>query len=87
MLIVFKIFKGFAHSYLRFLITHKPVSKYNLRSSSDGTLLSYPTVKLKTTLGERAVAFAAPELWNALPRYTRESISVTFKSKLNTHLF
>ena len=44
LLIVFKIFKGLAPSYLRFLITPKPVSKYNLRSSSDSTLLSYPNV-------------------------------------------
>ena len=35
LLIVFKIFKGLAPSYLSFLITPKPVSKYNLRSSSD----------------------------------------------------
>ena len=87
LLIVFKIFKGFAPSYLSFIITPKPISKYNFRSSSDGTLLSYPTVKPKTTLGERAIVFAAPKLWNALPRYIRESISVdTFKSRLKTHL-
>ena len=61
LLIVFTIFKGFAPSYLSFLITPKPVFKYNLRSSSDGTLLSYPTSKLKTTLGERAFVFAAPK--------------------------
>ena len=29
LLIVFKIFKGLAPSYLSFLITTKPVSKYN----------------------------------------------------------
>ena len=77
-------------SYLRFLITPKPVivSKYNLRSSSDSTLLSYPNVKPKATLGERAFLFAAPKLWNAVPRFIRESISVdTFKRKLKTHLF
>ena len=62
LLIVFKIFRGFAPAYLSFLITPKPVSKYNLRSSSDGTLLSYPTVKPKATLGERAFVFAAPKL-------------------------
>ena len=33
-------------SYLRFLITPKPVSKYNLRSSCYTTLLSYPNVCL-----------------------------------------
>ena len=42
LLIVLKIFKGLAPSYLSFLITPKPVCKYNLRSSS--TLLSYPNV-------------------------------------------
>ena len=88
LLIVFKIFKGLAPSYLSFLITPKPVSKYNLRSSSDSTLLSYPNVKPKATLGERAFLFAAPKLWNAVPRFIRESISVdTFKRKLKTHLF
>ena len=88
LLIVFKIFKGLAPSYLSFLITPKPVSKYNLRSSSDSTLLSYPNVKPKATLGERAFLFAAPKLWNAVPRFIRESISIdTFKRKLKTHLF
>ena len=60
LLIVFKIFKGLAPSYLSFLITPKPVSKYNLRSSSDSTLLSYPNVKPKATFAERAFLFAAP---------------------------
>ena len=88
LLIVFKIFRGLAPSYLSFLIISKPVSQYNLRSSNDSTLLSYPKIKPKATLGERAFAFAAPKLWNALPRPIRESTSVdTFKRKLKTHLF
>ena len=83
LLIVFKSFKGLAPSYLSFLSSPNPVSKYNLRSSSDSTLLSYSNVKPKATLGERAFLFAAPKLWNVLPRYIRESISVdTFKRKL-----
>ena len=44
-LIVVKIFKGLALSYLSFLITRKPESRYNLRNSSDKTLLSYPSFK------------------------------------------
>ena len=45
--------------------------------------LSYPNVKPKATLGERAFLFAAPKLWNAVPRFIRESISVdTFKRGL-----
>ena len=58
----FKIFVGLAPSYLSFLITSKPVSKYNLRSSSDGTLLSFPNIKPEATLGERAFVFAALKL-------------------------
>ena len=87
-MIVFKIFRGLAPSYLSFLITSKPVSKYNLRSSSDGTLLSFPNIKPKATLGERAFVFAATKLWNALPRFIRESTSIdAFKRKLKPHLY
>ena len=59
-LIVFKIFRGLAPSYLSFLIISKPGSKYNLRSSNDSTLLSYPNIKPKANLGERTFVFAAP---------------------------
>ena len=47
LLIVFKIFRGLAPSYLSFLIISKPVSKCNSRSSIDGTLLSFPNIKPK----------------------------------------
>ena len=88
MLIVLKIFRGLAPLYLSFLIISKPVSKYNLRGSNDSNLLSYPNIKPKATLGERAFVFAAPKLWNALQRLIRESTSVdNFKRKLKTHLF
>ena len=74
--------------FVSFLIISKPVSKYNLRSSSDGTLLSFPNIKLKATLGEQAFEFAAPKLWNALPRFIRETNSIdSFKRKLKTYLF
>ena len=76
LLIVFKIFKGLAPLYLSVLITPKPVSKYNLRSSSDSTLVSYPNVKPKASLGERAFVFAAANLWNFLLRYIRESVAI-----------
>ena len=87
-LIFFKIFKGLAPSYLSSLITRKPESRYNLRNSSDKTLLSYPSFKSKATIGDRAFIFAAPKLWNNLPRDIRESSSInSFKSKLKTFLF
>ena len=46
-----KIFRGLAPSYLSVLIISKPVSKYNLKSSKDSTLLSYPNIKPKATPG------------------------------------
>ena len=61
-----------------------------LRSSNDSTstLLSYPNIKPKGILGERAFAFAAPKLWKALPRLIRESTTIdTFKRKFKTPLF
>ena len=75
-LIVFKIFKGLAPSYLSSLITRNPESRYNLRNSSDKTLLSYPSFKSKATLGDRE-----PMLWNNLPSFIN-----SFKSKLKTFL-
>ena len=85
-LIVFKIFKGFAPSYLSSLVTRKPESRYNLRNSRDKTLLSDPS--FKSTLGDRAFMLAAPKLWNNLPRDIRESSSInSFKSKLKRFLF
>ena len=88
LLILLKFFRGLAPSHLSFLLISKPVSKYNLRSSNDSTLPSYLNFKPNATLGKRAFVFAAPKLWNALPRLIRKSTSVdTFKRKLKTHLF
>ena len=51
-------------------------------------LPSYPNVKPKATLSEQAFLFATPKLWNVLPGYIREYISIdTFKRKLKTQLF
>ena len=86
-LIVFKIFRRLAPSYLSFLITSKPVSKYNLRSSSDGTLLRFRNIKPKSTHGEWAFVFAAPKFSNALPRFIRETNSIdSFKRQFKTYL-
>ena len=64
------------------------MSKYNLKSSSDGTLLSFRNIKPQATLRERAFVFAAPKLWNALPRFIRETNSIeSFKRQLRTYLF
>lgn len=54
----------------------------------DRTLLSYPSVKSKVTLGDCAFIFAAPTLWNNIPGDIRESNSVDcFNRKVKTWLF
>ena len=82
---------GLAPSCLSSLITRKPVSRYNSRNSSDITLLIVILVvflSLRQTLGDGAFLFAAPNLWNDLPREIREFTSAdNFKTKLKTFLF
>ena len=88
LLLTFKILHGTAPTYLDSLISLKPQSCYNLRSSCDTLLLKQPSFKSKVTLGDRSFTCAAPKLWNALPFEVRDSKSLdVFKSKLKTHNF
>ena len=88
LLLTFKILHGTAPTYLDSLISLKPQSCYNLRSSCDNLLLKQLSFKSKATLGDRSFTCAAPKLWNALPFEARDSKSLDiFKSKLKTHLF
>ena len=88
LLLTFKILHGTAPTYLNSLISPKPQSCYNLRSSCDTPLLKQPSFKSKVTLGDRSFTCTAPKLWNALPFEVRDSKSLDiFKSKLKTHLF
>ena len=88
LLLTFKILHGTAPTYLDSLISLKPQSRYNLRSSCDTLLLKQPSFKSKVTLCDRSFTCAAPKLWNALPFEVRDSkLLDVFKSKLKTHLF
>ena len=89
LLLTFKILHGTALTYLNSLISLKPQSCYNLRSSSDTLLLNkQPSFKSIVTLDDRSFTCAAPKLWNALLFEVIESKSLDiFKSKLKTHLF
>ena len=64
LLIAFKALKGLAPIHIDSLISIK--SRYDLRSSNDSLLLSYPKLLSKETLGDRSFTYAAPNLWNAL---------------------
>lgn len=85
LLLTFKILTNVAPSYLTDLLDlYNP--RRALRSSSQ-LLLMQPRSRL-TTRGDRALAIAAPRLWNNLPVeiHTSESIQ-SFKSRLKPHLF
>ena len=81
LLITFKVLHGLAPLYSSELISVMSSSRYNLRSSNNGILLTFPSSKSKKTLGDHAFMFAAPKLWNALPidirtTNTRESFKI-----------
>ena len=88
LLFVFKAIHGIAPSYISDLILVKPNSSYNLRSSSAGILLAFPSRKIKLTIRYRSFSVAASTLWNKLPRELRDLEDFnSFKQKLKTHLF
>ncbi len=84
-LLVYKALNNIAPIYIsEMLIPKQSSDRWTLRS--DG-LLHIPKTNCKT-LGDRAFAYAAPQLWNSLPLDIRncENISV-FKKRLKTFLF
>ena len=88
LLITFQALKGLAPTYIDSLISIKSTSRYDLRSSNDSLLLSYPKPLSKATLGDRSFTYAAPKLWNTLPLAIRSVNTVNdFKGKLKTYLF
>ena len=87
LLLTFKAIYGHAPGYLTDLIAIKEQLRYHLRSAS-GSILKYPSLKLKKTLGDRAFSSAAPNLWNSLPLHIRLVDNFKrFRSCLKTHLF
>ena len=88
LLFVFKAIHSIAPPYISDLISVKPNSSYNLRSSSAGILHAFPFRKTKRTLGDWLFSVAAPTLWNELPREFRDLEDFnSFKQKQKTHFF
>ena len=70
-----------AHSYQRSFMSLSSIT-------NDELLLAVPSSKSLSTLGERAFQFAAPSLWNGLPKEIRQIQSLfSFKKQLKTFLF
>lgn len=87
-LLTYKVFHGIAPAYLSALISPYTPSR-GLRAGNVRPEGNLQIVRSRTkTYGERAFAFAAPVLWNALPEHIRKSPTVAqFKAQLKTHLF
>ena len=82
---VYKALNGTPPSHISELLKYH-TSERKLRSSSQH-LLATPKARLKT-YGERAIAVAAPRLWNSIPLELRSSSSIDmFKPHLKTYLF
>ena len=68
------------------LIPKHSSDRWKLRSDDQG-LLHIPKTNCKT-LGDRAFAHAAPQLWNSLPLNVRKCENISdFKKRLKTFLF
>ena len=84
-LFTFKSLNGLAPPYLSDLL--KPYTPARALRSADKLLLVVRKT-YKKTRGDRAIAAAAPRLWNSLPLNIRSAHSINiFKSLLKTHLF
>ena len=85
-IITFKALTNQAPAYIQDMIVQQHNSRYTLRSDSAITLV-VPRTKQRT-LGDRAFAVAAPNLWNDLPKAIRAATSIEqFKGQLKTHYF
>lgn len=86
-ILTFKSIYGQSPEYLRELINIRSNTQYNLRSNN-GLFLTFPTIKTRKTLRDRAFCVAAPTVWNNLPESIRkEQDFKKFKSLLKTFLF
>ena len=87
LLFTFKAIHGMVPDYICKLVRRKLPGRYSLRSSQRITL-EIPSGKILSTLGGRAFCYAAPNLWNNLPREITSLDSLSsFKCHLKTYLF
>ena len=79
-------FSDTAPAYLSDLL-HVYSPSRQIRSASDSRTLRIPHIKTKT-FGHRSYSYAAPSVWNSLPREIRHNQSTTaFKTAPKTHIF
>ena len=88
LLLCYKTLNGQDPDYISELLKQRIPSRYLLRTNDDRFLLQRTTLRTLSTLGDRSVTVAGPELWNSLPLQIRSSTYIsTFKCQLKTYLF
>ena len=87
LILTFQAIYGLAPEYLCDLIQIRELPNYNLRRSNE-IFLTVPSHESPNSIGDRAFKFAAPKLWNRLPKEIRHLDSLdNFKKQLKTYLF
>ena len=85
--LTFQAIHGFAPDYLCDLIQIRELPNYILRTSNE-ILLVLPSRNSFNSIGDRSFKFAAPKLWNRLPKELRQLDTLgAFKKQLKTYLF
>ena len=85
LILVFKALNGLSPGYITDMLMEYTPSR-TLRSQ-DSNLLVVPRTRLKSA-GQRSFHYAAPFLWNRLPKELRQCATLcNFKSSLKSHLF
>ena len=87
LILTFQAIDGLAPEYLCDLIQIRELPNYNLRRSNE-IFLTVPSHESPNSIEDRAFKFAAPKLWNRLPKEIRHIDSLdNFKKQLKTYLF
>ena len=82
-LLVFKVLRGLAPSYLENRIRVKPEGRYHLRNKDQ---LLVPKTKCKV-FGDRAFFKSGPVLWNSLPAIPDKCLTYKSLKKISRHSY
>ena len=85
--IKYKAINSNAPKYIMDQIETSKSKRDNMQSNNARKMINIPSVKYKT-FAARSFGYAAPTLWNELPKNIRESKTLgNFKKGLKTHLY
>ena len=84
LVITHKSLNGHVAKYIQELVNKKQVPRRSQRYRSSGRLLNTPRIR-RETFTSRSFSYAAPVLWNSLPRHLWDETSTTIFKKKKQH--